>query len=240
MIDSAAQFPYQTTAVLFDLDDTLYDRGAAFARWASAFVQAHPRFQDTCQQEAIDYLITLDRHGQAPRTELFAAFQEQYPNLYTVESIIATYYRQFPAYMEWDHLFPLLQFLQQTRTPFGVVTNGFARQQLPKIAALGLAPLTSCVFISEVFGAAKPDASIFLAAAACLGVPAHQVIFIGDNPLVDIYGAHQVGMKTAWIRNGFSWPENVPFCADMVVDSFAELPTWTVTTARVIEGRTIW
>ena len=99
MVDAATQFPYQTTAMLFDLDDTLYDRGATFARWAGAFVRAHPRLQHAFQQEAIDFLVALDRHGQAPRTELFTAFQERYPHLYTVESIIETYYRQFPAHM---------------------------------------------------------------------------------------------------------------------------------------------
>ena len=238
MMGSATQFP--AAAVLFDLDDTLYDRRATFATWASAFVRSHPRLQDSSQQEAIEFLIALDGYGRTPRTELFTAFQQRYPNLYEVEAIIETYYRQFPDYIEHDHLLPLLDVLQRGHLPFGIVTNGYARQQLPKLDVLGLAPLTSCVFISEVFGASKPDASIFLAAAACLGVPAHQVLFIGDNPLVDMYGAHQVGMKTAWVRNGFSWPEGVPFCVDMIIDSLVELPSWIAATARAGQGRTTW
>lgn len=216
--------PAETRALLFDLDDTLYDRGATFARWAAAFVRSRPRFQHTPQQEAIEFLIALDGHGHTPRTELFTAFQERYPGLYEAASVIEEYYRQFPDYMECDHLLPLLEFLQRDRIPFGIVTNGYVRQQFPKITALGLAPLTSCIFISEVFGREKPDVSIFLAAATRLGVVAGQVLFIGDNPQVDISGAHQAGMKTAWIRNGCSWPENLPFCADMTVESLADLP----------------
>lgn len=232
--------PYQASALLFDLDDTLYDRQGTFTRWANAFVQTRfPQESHTLQQEAMDFLIALDGHGQTPRKELFAMFQQRYPNLCTVESIIEMYYRQFPAYMEYGHLLPLLQPLQHAHVPFGIVTNGFARQQLPKIAALGLASLTSCVFISEIFGAEKPDASIFLAAAACLGAPAHQIFFIGDNPLVDIYGAHQVGMRTVWIRNGATWPMSVPFCADITVDSLAELPRWATTASEVRLGESL-
>lgn len=221
--------PYQASALLFDLDNTLYDRQATFARWARAFVCSYERFQGDCQQEAIDFLIALDGDGHVPRRELFTAFQEQYPHLYMVDSIIEAYYQQFPTYIQSDHLIQFLQFVQCARIPFGIVTNGFARQQLPKIAALGLVSLTSCVFISEVFGVEKPDASIFLAAATSLGVPAQQILFAGDNPLADIYGAHQVGMRTIWIRNGAPWPVDVPFCADVIVDSFAELPSWVIT-----------
>lgn len=223
MVRVVANLPYRTSALLFDLDDTLYDRGAAFARWASAFVQAHVAVHGPSQQEALALLIALDGQGYTPRKDLFAAFLERYPGFYPVDELIETYYQQFSTYMEYAHLPPLLRYLQDARVPFGIITNGFARQQRPKIAALGLDTLTSCIFISEVFGAEKPQASIFLAAASCLGVPTNQILFVGDNPAVDVYGAHQVGMKTAWLRRFAQWPVTIPFCADMIIHSLGEL-----------------
>lgn len=72
--------------------------------------------------------------------------------------------------MELDaQLSVLLHTLQNAHILFGIVTNGSSHQR-QKIEVLGLDQLTSCIFISELFGAKKPDASIFLAAASCLQV----------------------------------------------------------------------
>ena len=54
---------------------------------------------------------------------------------------------------------------------------------------------------------AKPDAQIFLAAAARLGVPPAAILHVGDDPLLDMVGARDAGLRTAWInRAGESWP----------------------------------
>ncbi len=102
----------------------------------------------------------------------------------------------------------LLDALGQAGMPFGIVTNGSYRQKR-KIEVLGLDRLTSCLFISEVFGCKKPEAEIFLAAASCLGSVAEEVLFVGDNPYADIWGAQRVGMRTAWLHRGRAWPSDL-------------------------------
>jgi len=208
-------------AILFDLDDTLYDRGGTFYRWAQAFVRSHLPAAE--HEAALALLCSLDAKGMAPRTALFRAFQETYPGLYEVEAMVETYYAQFPAYMHHVHLITLLATIVRLRIPIGVVTNGLIRQQEPKIAVLGLDAVTACIVISERFGAAKPDPALFLAAAEQLQVPAEQVLFIGDNPSVDIYGAHQAGMRTMWVQHDAAWPPDLPYCADLRIQSIAEL-----------------
>ena len=64
-----------------------------------------------------------------------------------------------------------------------------------------------CLFVSEEFGCHKPDPAIFLAAAWRLGKPCSHILFVGDNPHADIRGASAVGMQTAWLPCGASWPE---------------------------------
>lgn len=208
-------------AILFDLDDTLYDRGATFYRWAQAFVESHLPAAE--HEAALALLCTLDEKGLAPRAALFGAFQQVYPGLYEVETMIETYYEQFPAYMHHVHLITLLATVVRLHIPIGIVTNGFIRQQLPKIAVLGLDAVTECIVISEHFGAEKPAPSLFLAAAEKLHVPVEQILFIGDNPSVDIYGAHQVGMKTMWVQHDAVWPADVPYCADLRIQDIIEL-----------------
>ncbi len=221
-IPPITRLPVEMRALLFDLDDTLYDRGATFYRWATAFVHAHiPAAEHTT---ALALLCALDTHGTASRVALFRSFQQSYPGLYEIEAMIAAYYQQFPQYMAGAHLRPLLDVISHLHIPIGIVTNGFVRQQQPKIAALGLATIASCIVISERFGAEKPAASLFLAAAASLQVPVEQILFIGDNPAVDICGASQVGMRTLWVQHDAAWPAGLPFCADASIKSIEELP----------------
>jgi putative hydrolase of the HAD superfamily len=56
-------------------------------------------------------------------------------------------------------------------------------------------------------GAAKPDARIFAALRDLAGVPAEEILHVGDDPITDIVGARQAGMQTAWLnRDARSWP----------------------------------
>jgi FMN hydrolase / 5-amino-6-(5-phospho-D-ribitylamino)uracil phosphatase len=56
-------------------------------------------------------------------------------------------------------------------------------------------------------GAAKPDARIFAALARMAGVPAEEILHVGDDPITDVVGARQAGMQTAWLnRDARSWP----------------------------------
>lgn len=208
-------------AILFDLDDTLYDRGGTFYRWAEAFVKSHLPAGE--HEAALALLCALDAQGRMPRPALFSAFQQVYPGLYEVETMIETYYEQFPAYIHHVHLTTLLATIVRLNIPIGIVTNGFIRQQQPKIAVLGLDAVTECMVISEHVGVEKPAPSLFLTAAEQLNVPVGQILFIGDNPSVDIYGAHQVGMKTMWVQHDATWPADLPYCADLRIRDIIEL-----------------
>jgi len=56
-------------------------------------------------------------------------------------------------------------------------------------------------------GAAKPDARIFAALRDMAGVPADEILHVGDDPITDVVGARQAGMQTAWLnRDARSWP----------------------------------
>ena len=103
------------------------------------------------------------------------------------------------------------------------MTNG-SHRQLHKIEALGLETRASCTFVSEVFGCRKPEATIFLAAAACLNARPAEILFVGDDPEADIWGAHCAGMKTAWLHRGRAWPPALSDqCIDLSISSVGEL-----------------
>jgi putative hydrolase of the HAD superfamily len=56
------------------------------------------------------------------------------------------------------------------------------------------------VTLSYVHGFAKPHPSIFKATLDRLGVSPGKCLHVGDDPIADVWGARQVGMKTAHVN----------------------------------------
>lgn len=80
------------------------------------------------------------------------------------------------------------------------------------------------VLNAESVGCAKPRAEAFLAAAAALGVAPHEMLYVGDNPHVDVAGARAAGCRAAWVnRVGAAWPEGLSPAADLEVPDLLAL-----------------
>ena len=116
------------------------------------------------------YLIEIDQHGYTPRDEYFQRVQQRYPFVQgSSTELTQSYWQNVMNYIVLeDEIDMLLQQLNAQHVPVGIITNGETQQQKRKIAKLGIEQFTSCIFISQEFGANKPDASIFLAAARSL------------------------------------------------------------------------
>ena len=67
------------------------------------------------------------------------------------------------------------------------------------------------VVTSEQAGAIKPDPAIFRYLAQRLELEPGQILYAGDNPIPDVLGPRQAGLKVAWVnRVGSRRPRNVP------------------------------
>ncbi len=84
-----------------------------------------------------------------------------------------------------------------------------------------------CISAREV-GYAKPHAAIFEAACAKLGVAAEHVLHVGDDPYLDVGGARDAGLRTAWLnRSGAAWSHGPsPDLTIGDLDELADLDTW--------------
>jgi putative hydrolase of the HAD superfamily len=92
-----------------------------------------------------------------------------------------------------------------------VVTNGDPAQQHAKLRASGLAGDFPVVIVSGEAGVAKPDAAIFHAACARLGLPPERVAYVGDRYDVDALGAAAAGLRGVWLnRAGLAAPASGP------------------------------
>jgi HAD superfamily hydrolase (TIGR01509 family) len=77
----------------------------------------------------------------------------------------------------------------------GSISNGFADLQ-----AIGISAHFKVSLAAHSFGCAKPDPRIFMAACTELNLTPDQVMVVGDDLLLDVHGAQQVGMQGVWMN----------------------------------------
>jgi HAD superfamily hydrolase (TIGR01549 family) len=130
---------------------------------------------------------------------------------------------QAPGYKPEPRVLDMLSTLEGADIPWGIVTNG-TRWQHVKLFNMGIRPEPECLVISKEFSHEKPEPEIFAEALRRLGnaKPA-ETLFVGDNPTMDIHGAGNAGLQTAWVRRGRKWEWGAPE-PDFTIDHVEEIP----------------
>lgn len=101
----------------------------------------------------------------------------------------------------FEDALPALEFLA-ARWPIVALSNGTA-----DVHVVGLGRFFHASVSAHRVGFAKPDARIFALAAQAAGVPAHSVLHIGDDAMLDAKAAMEAGMHAVWLnRAGVDWP----------------------------------
>lgn len=96
-----------------------------------------------------------------------------------------------------------LRFLS-ARFPLVALSNGNA-----DVHRIGIGEYFHAALSARELGLGKPDVRAFEAAAARAGVPASQVLHIGDDMELDALGAMRAGMQAAWLnRSAQAWPHD--------------------------------
>ncbi len=114
------------------------------------------------------------------------------------------------------------------------LTNGNADVQ-----RIGVGQHFQFAICAREFGAAKPDAGIFLAACERLNLPPAQVLHVGDDPHLDVAGAAKAGMPSCWInRHQAMWPAELPR-ADIEVPDLHRLADWLLASAAPSQHHTV-
>lgn len=188
--------------LLFDLDDTLVDRGRVFDLWADDFANSYG-----LTPEERGWLTLLDDGGTTPREQFWALVKARVGLAPSVEVLVAEWAADFPArYRCDDGVLDCLANARDRGWALGIVTNGDADVQGRKVIAAGLDVAVDSVCISGAEGIRKPDQRIFALAAKRAGAQLTSGWMIGDNPQADIGGARDAGLRTVWLGRGRTWP----------------------------------
>lgn len=101
-----------------------------------------------------------------------------------------------------DEARPVLRRLGE-RFPMVLVSNFYGNVEAV-LADFGLDRFFKAVIESAVVGVRKPDPAIFALGVEALGLPAEEVLVIGDSYRKDIIPARSIGCATAWLK-GKGW-----------------------------------
>jgi putative hydrolase of the HAD superfamily len=196
-------------AVIFDLDDTLFDHRASVVAtlraWvpelgggeltdehiAGWFVAERYNFdlwlagklshQDQRRGRLRDFLPLLDHPVPATDAEMDEIFG----------GFLSRYPQNWSAFPD---ALPALEVAKSNDWRIGVLTNGITQQQTAKLAAIGLAGHVDVVSTSEGLGFSKPAPEAYLLTCNALGVDPAETLMIGDNLEVDVLGARAAGL----------------------------------------------
>lgn len=82
--------------------------------------------------------------------------------------------------------------------PVGILTNGPARRQTPKVDALGLESRVGTVCYAGDLPRRKPHPEPFEQVCEALDTEPERTLYVGDSLGYDVAGAHGAGLQAAW------------------------------------------
>jgi putative hydrolase of the HAD superfamily len=194
-------------AVLFDIDDTLYDstRLTTMARMNSIKAMIDSGLPVKDEKKVYRILNNIikkfgpnyGRHYDELLKELGVKWNPKIiaAGVVAYEHTKVGYLKPFPGVM------PTLLSLKK-RYKIGVVSNGLAVKQWEKLIGLGVHHLMDAVVTSEEVGFEKPSREIFDFAIKSLDVRASECVMVGDRLDTDILGGKRAGMHTIRIKKG--------------------------------------
>lgn len=203
-------------AVIFDFDDTLQDRTAAFLTVARELISRHMHTVDVEQREQYARQLCVENAGgYVDYGSFFHSFVERWPfdEGVTGEQLLWEYHRLFPL---CSTLYPetsaVLEEVRRRGYRVGIITNGNPLLQNRKLDITDLRLNTDVALISGDEGIHKPHPELFRRAAARLCVAPKNCIFVGDHPINDIQGAIGAGMQAIYLntRGLTEHPDGVP------------------------------
>jgi putative hydrolase of the HAD superfamily len=189
--------------VLVDLDDTLHPQAEFLdAAWRAVAEHGAERGIDP---DALLGALREETAGGSSRGRIIdrALARAGAPSSH-VEALLAAFRAvEPPVLTPYPGVVRALAQLRR-RVPVGLVTDGEVTGQRRKLAALGLADAFDVVVLSDLAGRhrRKPHPAPFARALAGLGVPAGQVVMIGDRPDEDMAGALAAGLRAVRVRTG--------------------------------------
>ena len=159
--------------------------------------------------------LAFPEADDAMAKQLHQEFLHRYESAVCVDSAL------FPKLGE------LLNELDATGRPWGIVTNKPRRMTEPLLVGLGIASRAACAISGDTILRKKPDPAPLLLASRQIGVPVEKTVYIGDA-VSDIDAGRAAGMFTIAASYGYITEDDDPgsWGADLIAGGTRELTNY--------------
>jgi putative hydrolase of the HAD superfamily len=204
-------------AIAFDLDNTLWDVEPVIERaerlvveWMHEHCPRIPETVSPAEMRAAREQLIRDEPERAHdftyvRTAALAKHAREcgYDEA-VAERAFEVFFRARNELDPFDDVRPGLERLRR-RYALATLSNGNA-----DLALIGLTEPFAISLNARQIGAAKPDRRCFARLAESLRLEMGAIVYVGDDPGLDVEAARAAGLRTAWMnRRGIAWPPGV-------------------------------
>ena len=211
-------------AVLFDLDGTLADTSPDMTDALNELLGRYNK--ETLNYELVrrhtsrGSVAMIELGFGEPLEESFGMkLRDEFMQIYA--GILHNKTQLFPGVLD------LLDYLDQTKIPWGIVTNKPGRLAEPLIQELDIAFRAVCTVSGDSLSRRKPSPDQLHHAANMLGIEESKCIYMGDDPR-DVQAGKAAGMMTAVAAYGYIQEDHDPLTwdADTIFQHPLELKDW--------------
>ena len=188
---------HKISAVIFDLDDTLYNEKdyvrsgyiAVAERLPMVELAEEKLWKAFCQgKSAIDAVLVEEGiYTDSLKEECLDIYRTHKPHIGLSEDVKK-----------------LLCELRKKNIKLGIITDGRPEGQKNKIHALGLSDYVDEVIITDELGGVqfrKPNDIAFRIMQGRLQIPYEEMVYVGDNPKKDFQAPRNLGMESIYYEN---------------------------------------
>lgn len=197
-------------AVIFDLDNTLINRKAAFQAYSELFIDRFVELTDPAgRSDLIEYIRIADQDGYRHKRELYEQFMQELPMKHpetTIDDLLHFWFAEFfKSTVLMQGAVEVLTAFKQQGIKLGLITNGSVHSQNAKLDQAKLRDYFDVIIISDEVQVKKPDKRIFEIALERLDAAAAHTCYVGDHPINDIKGAKDAGLSAIWLSGFMDW-----------------------------------
>jgi putative hydrolase of the HAD superfamily len=188
-------------AILFDLDDTLYNEKTYVVSGFRAVARdLESEIGMPCDRLVEEMMSILEADGRGRVFDLVLQRHGTHRKERIMELVELYRYHQ-PDIQPYPDVLPVLEELQRSGYLLGLITNGFHVMQKKKVSALGVAQHMDTLVYPDELGSDrwKPHPAGFLQGIDEIDVSPENTIYIGNDPVKDVEASREVGMTPVQI-----------------------------------------
>jgi len=223
-------------AILFDIDDTLYDQMIPFK---SAYQECFGNQYQMCIEKL--YPVYRRHSDEAYDASLRGEISMEAMYIYRLKKAMEDfgviisddvalefqdiYVRNQKEIYISEQMKSILDYCKSNDVKMGIISNGPSSHQRRKIAWLGVGEWVSeeYIFISADLDVSKPDIQIFNIVLERMGLAAETTYYVGDSYRNDIIGAKNAGWNAIWLDRRGNTSDKEDYQPDYCVKDEMEL-----------------